>query len=160
MSEQFNPQKILEIAFKVKYNLAKLYEALGQKTINSELRDLWADLEQDNLMYSKVLSEMRDDPEGYVVYELVSGEYDPYLKDIIPSFLYAQEMIEKKTRELFEKDLDAVEFAIYITIKVILVYSTLKDQITPLKLDIFNKIVGDEKKHLSKLNLVKKKLME
>ena len=159
MLEPFDPRKILGIASQVKANSAKLYEALGQKTMSNELRDLWALLEQDSRMHGKVFNEMYNDPEGYVVYELSSGEYNPYLKEITSSFRYAQETIEKKTRNLFERDLDAVEFAIYITIESILVYSTLKDNITHLKLDIFNKIVGDEKKHLARLNLAKRKLM-
>jgi len=157
MTEHFEPQKVLEIALKVKESSKKLYEALSLKSTGS-LKNLWDYLSQDSELHSKVLKEMTQDSEAYVIYELSSGEYDAYLGEIIPSFRYTQEIIVRKTRELFVSDLEAVEFAIYITIESILVYSALKNYIVPDKLDIFNKIIGDEKKHLTKLNLAKRDL--
>jgi len=157
MTEHFEPQKVLEIALKVKESSKKLYEALSLKSSGS-LKNLWDYLSQDSELHSKVLKEMTQDSEAYVIYELSSGEYDAYLGEIIPSFRYTQEIIVRKTRELFVSDLEAVEFAIYVTIESILVYSALKNYIVPDKLDIFNKIIGDEKKHLTKLNLVKRDL--
>jgi len=159
MPEQFNPQKILEIAAEVKENSAKLFEALERKTLSAELRNLWGYLKEDSQIHCKVFKEMCADPESYIVYEITSGEYNLYLKEVIPSFHYAQEAIVKKTKGSFERDLEAVEFAIYVVIESTLAYATLKDYILPLKLDLFNKIVGDEKKHLAKLNLAKRKLM-
>ncbi len=157
MTEHFEPQKVLEIALKVKESSKKLYEALSLKSSGS-LKNLWDYLSQDSELHSKVLKEMTQDSEAYVIYELSSGEYDAYLGEIIPSFRYTQEIIVRKTRELFVSDLEAVEFAIYVTIESILVYSALKNYIVPDKLDIFNKIIGDEKKHLTKLNLAKRDL--
>lgn len=159
MPEQFNPQKILEIAAKVKENSTKLFEALEQRTLSAESRGLWSYLKEDSRIHCKLFQEMCLDPESYVVYEIASGEYNLYLKEVIPSFHYAQEAVVKKTKELFEGDLAAVEFAIYLAIESILAYSSLKDYILPLKLDLFNKLIGDEKKHLAKLNLAKRKLM-
>lgn|SRR3989338_3430565 len=158
MTEHFNPQKVLETALKVKESSKKLYEALSLKSAENQKR-LWNYLSQDSELHGKVFKEMFQDGEAYVVYELSSGEYDPYLGEIIPSFRHTQETIVKKTRELFTSDLEAVEFALSVTIESILVYSALKNYIVPDKLDIFNKIIGDEKKHLAKLNLVKKDLM-
>jgi len=160
MTEEFNPQTILEIVSQLKKSSGNLYEALGPKTTDSEIKNLWGYLKQDSELHSKVLKEMCDKPESYVVYELAAGEYNLYLKEVIPSLRYAKEVVVKKTKELFDSDLAAVEFAIYLTIELMLAYSTLKDYILPQKLDLFNKIAGDEKKHLTKLNLAKRKLME
>jgi len=159
MTEHFNPQKVLEIALKVKESSQKLYQALSSKTADSQLKSLWDHLGQDSEFHSKVFKEMCQDIESYVVYELSAGEYDPYLSEIIPGFRYTQETVGKKTKELFATDLEAVEFAIYVVIELILVYSALKNCIVPDKLDIFNKIIGDEKRHLTKLNLAKRNLM-
>ncbi len=158
MQASFDPKQILLIASRVKDNSARLFETLERGTQEENLKSLWATLRQDSQIHHKVFQEMAANVDEYIVYEMVAGEYNPYLRDIAPNYTQTQELIVKKTRELFSSNLEAVEFAIYVKIESILAYSALKEYILPAKLDVLNKIIGDDKKILAKLTTIKKQL--
>ncbi|MCM8786660.1 MAG: hypothetical protein NC935_01230, partial [Candidatus Omnitrophica bacterium] len=57
--------------------------------------------------------------------------------------------------EGFYKDLEAVEFGIYIEKESILTYLALKNYILKEQVDILNKVIEEEQKHLVTLILLK-----
>jgi len=48
----------------------------------------------------------------YIVYESNPGEYGAYLRAISSQYIFTQEVIEKKTKEPFASDAEAINFAI------------------------------------------------
>jgi rubrerythrin len=60
-------------------------------------------------------------------------------------------LIEEKTRVLFNSDLEAVEFGIYIEKDSILVYSAFKEYIITAKQHILEKVINEERNHLVRL---------
>jgi len=158
MPERFDAGEILKIAVQVKESSCNLYEAIKDKGKDQNLKNLWAYLKEESQVHAKVFKEMVADLEDYIVYQLISEEYNQYLRELTPSYEHAQKLIEKKTKELFDSDLEAVEFGIYIAIESILAYSTLKEHIIPEKLDLLNTIIGDEKRSLARLSAFKKQL--
>jgi len=87
----------------------------------------------------------------YVVYEFNPGEYDAYLSAIASSYVFTQELIAKKTKELFSSDLEAIEFGIYVEKESILIYSALSEYMVADKKPVLDKVISEEKKHLGQL---------
>jgi rubrerythrin len=160
MPEAFNPQQILKIAARVKENGVRLFETLGRYARDGEFKVLWMSLRSEDEAHAKLFQEMAANVDDYIVYEMVAGEYNAYLRDIVPNYTYTQDLIGKKTRDLFNTTLEAVEFAIYIKIESILALSSLKEYMLPEKLDMLNKIIGDEKKFLARLTALKRQLQK
>lgn len=160
MAEIFNPKQIFEIAAKIKENGSRLYEILERNAGDEELKAMWASLRKYESIHQKVFQEMTASADEYIVYEMSASEYNPYLREIIPNYRHTQEVTAKKIRELFSSPLEAVEHSIYVKIESILAYSALKEYILPVKLDMLNKITGDEKRFLAQLTSLKKHLKE
>lgn len=160
MAEVFDPKQILEIAAKVKENSERLFEVLERTTTHEELKALWAQLRKDAEVKAKVLGQMAQNISEYFVYEMVSGEYNSYLREIAPNYNYTQELIARKARELFPTSLEAIEFVIYVKIESVLAYSALKDYTLPNKLDMLNTLIGDEKRLMLRLTSIKKQFRQ
>jgi rubrerythrin len=158
MANIFSPQEILRIAIKVEENGENLYEALESKAQNEKLKSKWHYLKEQEEAHAKTFQEMLDKVGDYVVYEFSPGEYEAYLRAIASGYIFTQELIEKKTKELFHSDLEAIEFGIYIEKESIFVYSALKEYILAEKQPVLNKVIDEEKKHLGQLHLLKEQI--
>ena len=152
MVESFNPQEILKVAIAVEKNGKELYEALEAKTKSKELTEVWKYLKEQEIEHAKIFQDILDNSGDYLIYEYgIFGEHDAYLRALASSYIFTQELIEKKKKELFDSDLDAISFGIDIEKESIIVYLSLKDYLISDKQSILDKIIGEEKKHLVRL---------
>ncbi len=94
----------------------------------------------------------------YIVYEFSPGEYEAYLKAISSQYIFTQELIEKKTKELFSSDDEALDFAIGIEKDSILTYNALREYVLTEKQPVLDKIIDEEKRHLAQLVMLKHEL--
>ena len=151
MKEGFNPQEILKIAINIEENGKALYGALEEKTQDVQLKELWGYLKDQEEEHRKTFTNMLDNLGDYIVHEYASGEYDSYMNAIASNYVFTQKLVEKKEKELFESDNDAIDFGIYIEKESILTYQALKDYITFDKQEVISKVIDEEKRHLSRL---------
>ena len=151
MKESFNPQEILKIAINIEENGKALYGALQEKASDTQLKELWGYLKDQEEEHRKTFVNMLDHLDDYIVREYAKGEYDAYMKAIASNYVFTQELVEKKKKELFESDQEAIDFGIYIEKESILTYQALKDYITFDKQGVINKVIDEEKKHLARL---------
>ncbi|MCM8819205.1 MAG: hypothetical protein NC925_00210 [Candidatus Omnitrophica bacterium] len=155
MANIFSPQEILRIAIKVEENGQKLYENLEKKTKKEKLQNTFRYLKEQEEIHKNTFAKMLKDLGDYVVYEFNEGEYQAYIDAIAKEYIFTQELIEKKINEDFRTDLEAVEFGIYIEKESILTYSALKNYILAEQVDVLNKVIEEEQKHLVTLVLLK-----
>lgn len=160
MPENFNPRQMLQTAFEAEEAARKLYSLLIESSQGQELKKIWQQLDEQSSVHNKVFRQMHQDATSYVVYEIASGEYDPYLRSIVPEYIAVCKNINDRVAKPFSSELEAVEFAVYLEIEAIITYSALKEYIVPDKLDMLNKIIGDKKKILAKLSVCKRKLQK
>ncbi len=151
MTNALNPQEILKIAIKVEEAGRSLYSALEEKAQDGQLKEMWQYLKEQEEEHRKVFKEMFEKSGEYIVYEYSAGEYDAYLSAVASSYVFTKELIEKKTKELFSSDLDAIDFGIYVEKESILTYSALKESVLADKQPVLDKVIGEEKKHLIQL---------
>jgi len=155
MSNIFSPQDILRIAIRVERNGEELYRVLEEKEKNEKLRNIWKYLKEQELLHQKTFQEMLDKVGDYIVYEFSPGEYSAYMKAIASSYILTQGLIEKKTKELFENSLEAIEFGIYVEKESILTYTAFREYVLAQKQPVLERIIEEEKRHLVRLSLLR-----
>lgn len=158
MENIFNPQEILRIAIKVEENGQKLYRSLEQKTNNEKIKEVWHYLMEQEERHREVFATMLDKVGDYIVYEYSAGEYQAYIKAIASQFVFTQKLIEEKARQLFQSDMEAVDFGIYIEKESILTYSALREYVLTAKQSVLDKVIEEEKTHLVRLTSLKESL--
>jgi len=160
MENTFSPQELLKIAIGVEENGKNLYETLENKAKSEKIKAIWKYLKEQEEIHRQIFKQMLDDVDNYIVYEFSPGEYDAYLKAIASSYIFTKGLIEKKITELFNSELEAVDFGIYIEKESILALSALKEYITSDKKSVLNKIIAEERKHLVSLTDLKQDILK
>jgi len=155
MTNIFSPQEILRIAVKVEERGKKLYEALEKKSSDKKIIDLWKYLKEQEEIHRKVFQGMLDKAGDYIVSELTPGEYGAYIRAIGASYIFTEELIEKKIKESFASDLEAIDFGLHIEKESILTYSALREYMLADKWPVLDKVIAEEKEHLIKLTVLR-----
>lgn len=155
MYDNYSPQEILKIAVKVEESGRKFYEGLENKTKNQEVKELCAYLKRAEERHAKTFQEMLDNLGDYIIHELAGGEYESYLRAIASEYVFTQELMEKKAKEGFNSETQALDFGIKVEKDSILVYSALKEYVLTAKQAVLDKVIEEEKKHLIQLSLLK-----
>ncbi len=155
MTNIFSPQEILRIAVKVEERGKKLYETLEKKTAAGKLNDLWKYLKEQEEIHRKTFQGMLDKVGDYIVPELTPGEYGAYIRAIGSSYIFTEELIEKKLKENFASDLEAIDFGLHIEKESILTYSALRQYLMADKWPVLDKVIAEEKEHLVRLMVLR-----
>jgi len=155
MSNVFSPQEILRIAIKVEESGKVLYETLEDKAKDEKVKKMWRYLKEQEELHRKIFQKMLDNTGDYIVHEFSPGEYGAYLKAVASEYIFTQQLVEKKSKESFANDLEAVKFGIYIEKESILTYTALRPYILSGKQATLDEVIDEEKKHLVDLILLK-----
>ncbi len=145
MSNVLSPQEILRIAVKVEERGENLYAVLEEKADSEKLKKLWKYLKEQEELHRQIFQNMLEKIGDYIVYEFSPGEYEAYLRAISSQYIITQALIEKKTRELFASDIEAIDFAIGIEKDSILTYTALRDYVLAEKQPVLDKVIEEEK---------------
>ena len=155
MTERFSPQEILKIAIKVEENGKKLFAALEEKAKNEKVKDVWRYLKEQEEAHCQVFQDMLDNVGDYLVYEFSLGEYEAYIRAIASSYIFTTQLMERKAKEGFSSDQEAIDFGIEIEKESILTYTALRDYVQTSKQEVLDKVINEEKMHLVRLTDLK-----
>jgi len=158
MINTFNPQEIVKIAINIEESGKKLYQSLEGKAKDKKLKLMCKYLKEQEEIHRQIFQEMLDNVGEYIIHEFSSGEYEAYLRAIATEYIFTQEVISGKVKEGFGSDLEAVEFGIFVEKESILTYSALREYVLTGKQAILDKVIDQEKKHLSDLIALKDSL--
>ncbi|MBU0634999.1 MAG: ferritin family protein [Candidatus Omnitrophica bacterium] len=160
MNTLFNPREIVNVAIKVEENGKVLYGILENKTRSENLRKTWAHLKEQEEEHRKTFETMRDNIGDYIVHEFSPGAFDVYLETLASTFIFTEELIREKIKQLFNSEIEAVDFGIQIEKDSILTFSALKEYVIEGKKPVLGKIIDEEKRHLARLISLKEKLLK
>ena len=158
MAANFSPQEILKIAIKVEENGKKLFGILEEKAKDEKIKSVWRYLKEQEDVHRKVFQEMLDNVGDYIVYEFSPGEYEAYVKAIAASYIFTTRLVERKIKDGFSSDQEAVDFGIHIEKESILTYTALREYVQTAKQAVLDKVIKEEKNHLVKLTALKEEL--
>ena len=158
MADTFSPQEILKIAIKVEENGKKLYGILEEKAKDGKIKSVWRYLKEQEDVHRKVFQEMLDNVGDYIVYEFNPGEYEAYVKAIAASYIFTTRLVERKIKDGFGSDREAIDFGIHIEKESILTYTALREYVQTAKQVVLDKVIKEEKTHLVRLTALKESL--
>lgn len=159
MEQMFSPAEIIRIAVNVEKSGQKLFSLLEQKTADDQVKNIWRYLKDQEETHRQIFQQMLDETEEHVVEDYSPGEYSAYLRAIASEYIVTRDLIEKKITESFARDIDAVNFGIFIEKESILTYGALRDYVKPQKQKQIDNVIAEEKKHLVNLCSIKKNLL-
>jgi rubrerythrin len=151
MEKGYSPQEILKVAVDVEEKGKKIFEIFEEKAGDSRLKAVWKYLKEQEILHYETFKSMLDNIGDYVVDDYSTGEYDAYMKAIASEYIFTPELIDAKSREPFDSDLDAIDFGIFIEKQSIMTYNALREYIQGDKQNVLDKIIAEEKKHFVRL---------
>jgi len=147
----FSPQEVVNIAIKVEEAGEKLYAKLEYEAKDEKMKQVWGYLRQQEHIHREVFQRMLDGIGDYIVDNFNPGEYNSYLRAIASEYVFTVDLIGRKTQEGFPNDLSAIKFGIDIERESVLVYEAMKEFVVTGRHEVVDKIVNEEKKHLTLL---------
>jgi rubrerythrin len=158
MADNFSPQEILRIAIKVEENGKKLFGILEEKAKDEKVKSVWRYLKEQEDAHIKVFQDMLDNVGDYIVYEFSPGEYEAYVKAVAASYIFTTRLAERKIKDGFSSDAEAIDFGIHIEKESILTYTALREYVQTSKQVVLDKVIKEERNHLVKLTALKESL--
>lgn len=148
MENRFSIQEIVKIAIGVEERGRNLYAALENKTSDRKVKEIWNYLKNQEERHRRTFAEMINAMDDYAVVEFGPSEYEKYLQALASEYIITDKLTERKIREGFDSDLQAVDFAIDIEKESILVYSAMREYIVSAKQPVIDDIIKEERVHL------------
>lgn len=160
MNQEYNLGEILKIAVEVEKNGKDLYGVLALESQNEQIEKIWLYLKQQEAEHEKFFQSMLDAQSDYLISEFSSGDHQAYIRAIASEYIFTEDLIKKHIKKKFESDIEAIEFGISIEKISILTYSGLREYIKKDKQPALDKVIQEEKKHLTQLKQLRRSVSQ
>jgi len=157
MSISFSGSELINIAIGIEGRGIAFYESMADETKDANAADVFrylADMEREHLQtFQGMLAEA-----DKFQFSEAAGEYAVYLKALVDSAVFSDELIAAKMAREAESDTAALDLAIGAEKDSILFYYEMREIMPQRAQPTVNKIIAEEKSHLRQLTEIKKKL--
>ncbi len=158
VSISFSGSELINIAIDIERRGIAFYDIMAKSTQNAVASDVFqhlADMEQQHI---QIFQGMLKEADKYQTSSTDAEEYSAYLQGLVDSAVFTDDMVTSQMATEANSDIEALELAIRAEKDSILFYYEMKD-IVPLRSQTtVNRIITEEKSHLSLLSEVKRKL--
>jgi rubrerythrin len=148
--DAFKASEILRVAMKIEENGERLYRHATTLTGDTETKDLFGFLADEEAKHKKTFEGMLSKAEHYQPPESYPGEYLVYLRAYAGNIVFSPEKVEKELAGITDVD-SALEFGIQREIESILYYLESRNLVPDSHRDQIDKIVDEERRHYIKL---------
>jgi rubrerythrin len=158
VSISFSGSELINIAIGIERRGIVFYDVMAKSTENAIARDVFqylADMEREHV---QIFQGMLGEADKYQTSETYAGEYAAYLRSLVDSAVFTDDVVTSEMATRAESDIEAVELAISAEKDSILFYYEMKDIMPQRAQPTVSKIIAEEKSHLRQLSELKKKL--
>jgi len=158
VSISFSGSELINIAIGIEGRGIAFYDIMTKSTENAVARDVFqylADMEREHI---RVFQDMLGEADKYQPSETYAGEYAAYLRALVDSAVFTDDLITSEMATKAESDIEALELAIGAEKDSILFYYEMKEIMPQRAQPTVSKIIAEEKSHLRQLSELKKKL--
>lgn len=153
----FEASDILEIAIRIEENGSNFYKFAEQIAKQEEAKNLFAHLAVEEMAHKKVFEAIFASIEKSNLTESYEGEYNSYLRDYVDNnIIFTKEAMDKELSNI-KDTVSALDFAIKREMDSILYYHEIKRFVPEAQYGVLEQIIGEERKHFSKLSEAKKR---
>ncbi|MCL0077240.1 ferritin family protein [Dehalococcoidia bacterium] len=158
MSISFSTSELINIAIDIERRGMAFYDVMSQSTENAEARDLFRHLGEMERQHVQIFRDMLGEAGKYQPSESDTEEYAAYLKALVDSAVFTDDLITSGMAANADSDIEALQLAIGAEKDAILFYYLMMDIMPPRTHPVVNKIIAEEKLHLRQLSEAKKRL--
>jgi len=158
MSLVFSVNELLSIAIGIEIRGETFYDIMGKTTDNPLARATFQNLAAMEREHSRVFQKMRDESKTYPPPEAMSEEYADYLRALVDSAVFTDDMITSEMASQADSDIKAVELGISAERDSILFYEQIRDFLPSPALPTIDAVIAEEKTHLRQLAAIRKEL--
>jgi rubrerythrin len=160
MSLTFSIDELLNIAIGIEIRGETFYDIMAKTTDNPLARATFQNLAAMEREHSRVFQKMRDESRSYPPTEAMTEEHADYLRALVDSAVFTDDMITSEMATQADSDVKAVELGISAERDSILFYEQIRDFLPKPALPTLDAVIDEEKTHLRQLAEVKKALAE
>jgi rubrerythrin len=158
MSISFSGSELINIAIGIEERGIVFYDVMAKSTQNEAAREVFnylADMERNHI---EIFKDMLEGADKFQIPADESGQYTTYLRALVDSAVFSDDMVTSEMAAQAESDAAALELAIRAEKDSILFYYEMKEVMPQRAQATVNKIIAEEKSHLRQLSELKKKL--
>lgn len=158
MSIGFSGIELINIAIGIESRGIAFYDVMARSTENAAARDAFqylADMEREHI---RIFQGMLAEADKYQPREADLGEYAAYLRALVDSAVFTDDMVTSQMAAQAESDIEAIELAIAAEKDSILFYYEMKDIMPRQAQPTVDRVITEEKLHLGQLSGLKKEL--
>ncbi|UCC90872.1 MAG: ferritin family protein [Dehalococcoidia bacterium] len=160
MSISFYGNELINIAIGIERRGIAFYDVMAKSTRSAAGRDVFHYLVGMEREHIQTFQNMLDEADKYEIPETYAGEYGAYLQALVDSAVFTDDMVASEMATQADSDIKALELAISAEKDSILFYYGMKEIMPKRAHPTLDKIIAEEKLHLSQLSELKKKLAE
>lgn len=158
MSISFSGSELINIAIGIERRGIAFYEVMANSTDNAIARDVFEYLANMERQHILIFQGLLDEADKYQFSDSLAEDYTAYLKALVDSAAFTDDMVTSETAAKANSDIEALELAMVAEKDSILFYYEMKDIMPQRAQPTVNKIITEEKSHLRQLAELKEKL--
>ena len=158
MSVSFSGNELINVAIGIERRGIAFYDIMTKSTDSAEARAIFqrlADMEREHM---QIFADMLDESGKYQLSETYPGEYVAYVQALVDSAVFTDDVITSELASQADSDIEALELAIDTEKDALLFYYEMKDILPRPVQPVVNKILAEEKSHLTQLTALKNRL--
>jgi rubrerythrin len=158
MSISFSGSELINIAIGIEGRGIVFYDVMAKSTQNEAAREVFNYLTDMERNHIDTFKDMLEGADKFQIPTDESGQYTAYLRALVDSAVFSDDMVTSDMAAQAESDTAALELAIMAEKDSILFYYEMKEVMPQRAQATVNKIIAEEKSHLRQLSELKKKL--
>ena len=154
----FSGSELMDIAIGIEQSGAAFYDSLAKSAKNEASRGIYEYLAGEEKKHIEIFQGMLASITDYRLPETYTEEYDLYLKSLVDSAVFTDDQAAREMAQRVASDAEAIQIALGAEKDSILFYTNLRDLVRRSDCEVVDKIIGEEKSHLTQLSELKKSL--
>ena len=158
MSISFTGSELINIAIDIEKSGIAFYDIMTRSTESDEARNAFKFLAAMERHHVDVFQGMLGKAAKYQSAGTYTEEYAGYVRSLVDSAVFSDEMLNGELVNKVNSDIDAIELAIGAEKDSILFYYEMKEIMPEQARPVVTEIIAEEKGHLRQLSELKKRL--
>lgn len=160
MSANFSIKEIIDIGIQIEENGEAFYKNVAEKIKSDKAKDIFLFLQTEEIKHINMFKSIAEEADSYNDDEgIYNDEYFAYVKALASEHLFTNKGQGEILAQKVTTDIEAIEIGINFEKDSIIFYQEMTKMVTDNDLEVLNKVIEQEKMHLTKLTSIKQYLI-
>ena len=155
MGRFFSVSEVVQMGIQIEKNGKDFYSRVAELAKTDKVKEAFLFLESEEEKHIKVFKEILSGVEKYEPLESYPEDYFAYLKALSENYVFTEEKMGEEVARKSKDEREAIEAGIGFEKDSILFYQEMKNLIKGETHETIDRLIDEEKKHLTKLYQLK-----